>query len=222
MTVTELAFFKTLTGTPTPEYQALIQRCADVNTAWVAANAPDLHDLGIGFFQQVEDPTRTMGTEHWDSPAQHQACGANPELQSVFPDLARHIDLSQVDTFHLADVALFPAEEPASSGLIPALKSTVISITRFSMPAENREAFVEAFDKVKWVVEEYAKGFAMRGGWRIEKQDEGATEEFVLVRGWDSIEQAKGLRDTESYGKLGEALRPLVNSIDVKHYRRLS
>jgi hypothetical protein len=51
--------------------------------------------------------------------------------------------------------------------------------------------------------------------------EEGAEEdEFVLVCGWESVEQHFGFAEAEGFARYGE-LRELIARTDLKHYKRL-
>ncbi|KAI4864684.1 hypothetical protein F4820DRAFT_329448 [Hypoxylon rubiginosum] len=222
MAVTELAWLKCASEAVTTESKEATDSALNVQDEWCARNAPNLpkarENRGVGFFQQVEDPTVTLLTAHWESTEQHKTWIESPENQTVFPGLGDHFQLEKTVFFHLDDVELF--EKPDADGEISLLESPVISVGRLTIAAKNRQAVGQGWNEVKGILETFAKPNMVKSGWRIEKEDQGL-EEFVFACGWPSVERHGEFATTEDFQKYASALLPFVMARDAKHYQRI-
>ncbi|XXH00633.1 hypothetical protein Hte_006981 [Hypoxylon texense] len=222
MAVTELAWLKCASEAVTANGEEATNSALNVQDEWCARNAPKMpkgrENRGVGFFQQVEDPTVTLLTAHWESVEQHKTWIGSPENQTVFPALGDHFQLEKTIFFHLDDVELFKKED--ADGAISLLEGPVISVGRLTIAAKNRQAFDRGWNEVKGIIETFAKPNAVKSGWRIEKEDP-ELEEFVLACGWPSVERHGEFATTEGFQKYASVLLPFITTRDIKHYERI-
>ncbi|KAI1104858.1 hypothetical protein F4804DRAFT_305706 [Jackrogersella minutella] len=220
MTVTELAWLTAASETITAAGKEATDRALNTQDEWFARNAPSLpkerENRGVGLFQQVEDPSVNVLTAHWESVDQHGIWLESPENKTIFPGLKDHFQLEKTIVFHY-DAELFGPS--GTDGELPLLRSPFISVNRISIAAGDREAFGRGWDKAKGVLEEFAKPYVVRAGWRVEKEE--ALEEFVLCCGWTTPERHGEFAEAEGFKKFSAALSHLIKSRDVKHYHRI-
>ncbi|KAI0011067.1 hypothetical protein F4779DRAFT_615922 [Xylariaceae sp. FL0662B] len=224
MGVTELAFLTVAAPGPvTPEGIEATRQALTVQDEWWAHNYPVMprgfKDRGVRLFKQVEDPSVTLLTTHWESVDQHMIWRASPENKTIFPPLKDHFLLEKTKVIHLENVELFKAHETA--GGIGLGESPVISITRLAIPVEKREAFDRAWNEVaKGILEEFAKPHIVRSGWCHEKENQ-ASEAFFLVCGWPSVEKHGEFVTAKDFPRSTSAITPFITARDIEHYARV-
>ncbi|GKT58490.1 N-acetyltransferase 9 protein [Colletotrichum tofieldiae] len=99
------------------------------------------------------------------------------------------------------------------------LTAPVLSVGRFGVRSEKKEDFIKKYAEAKWVVEEAAKPYPVRGGWRIERAAEDL-EEFVMYCGWSTVEQHKAIAQREGF-KEWAGIQEFVTGTDIWHYQRI-
>ncbi|KAI0380753.1 hypothetical protein F5Y04DRAFT_91324 [Hypomontagnella monticulosa] len=222
MAVTELAWLTTVGPSVTTEAKKATDHGLGVQDEWCTRNAPalprDREGRGAAFFEQVEDPSITLLTAHWETAPQHMAWIESPENKVVFPALADYFQLEKTKFFHVDGVEIFKkSKEPGAKS---PLESPIISISRLAVPAEKRQTFEQAWNEVKGALEEFAGADLVKYGWRIEKEDPTA-EEFVLICGWPSVEKHGEFTKVDGFQKLDSKVRSIAEVREVKHYQRI-
>ncbi|KAI2629095.1 hypothetical protein GGS26DRAFT_112668 [Hypomontagnella submonticulosa] len=222
MAVTELAWLTIVGPSITAEAKKATDHGFGVQDEWCIRNAPALprgrEGRGAAFFEQVEDPSVTLLTAHWESVEQHMAWIESPENKVVFPGLADHFQLDKLVLSHIDGVEIF--KKSKATGVKSPLESPIISVSRLAVPAEKRQAFDQAWNEVKGSLEEFAGAELVKYGWRIEKEDP-TKEEFVLVCGWPSVEEHGEFTKVDGFQKLDSTVRSLAEIREVKHYQRI-
>ncbi|KAI0403652.1 hypothetical protein F4802DRAFT_281055 [Xylaria palmicola] len=222
MPITNLVWLTSSSETFTPENKAAMAAAFDAQADWVARNVPsaptDREARGVALFQQVEDPRVVMETAHWSSSDEHSAWLASEEYKASSAPLGAHFDFSKLEYFHLDTDALRPVD--AAAGEEPLLRSPVVSVGRFQIPAEKKEEFLKAVDKGKSILEGFAKPGVVRFGLRVQKSDPD-TDELVLFVGWPSVEKHAELGQSQSFAEYAGPLLALAKELDSKHYRRI-
>jgi DNA primase catalytic subunit len=107
-----------------------------------------------------------------------------------------------------------------ASGEGSVLNAPVMSVSTVFVAAENKQAFQNAWNKVKRIPEEFAKPSVVKSAWRLGGADEGR-EEFIFFCGWPSVNRHMEFAKAEGFPKYAEAIVPLVVGREVKHYRRI-
>ncbi|KAM0328502.1 hypothetical protein ACHAQA_004909 [Verticillium albo-atrum] len=223
MAVTEFAVLPLKTKDElSPELLALLEKCQSIQDAWVLQDDPSLPvdrtARGTSMYRQLEDPTALLLTAQWASPAAHGRWIASPDNASIMTELGPHLDLEgekAVVFFHL-DAAVMTGWGPGERSV---LEAPVLSVGRYGVAADGRAAFQETFDGAKGVVEEASRPFPLRGGWRIEKEEEGK-EEFVMYGGWASVDEHMASVQHPRQAEF-QALQKLVSTVDIRHYARI-
>jgi hypothetical protein len=211
MPVTELAFFPTTSGTVSPALLEATAKAFQIQDEWCASNLPSppsvvpmaggLEARGVAYFQQVEDPSVTMLTAHWDSVAQHMAWIGTEANKSLFPLLDGHLAWDKMRFFHIDGVSVFQRE---------VMESEIVTIARYGVGGlEKKAAVTKALEELR--------PFGAYGGWRIEK-DEGRQDwdEFVVVHG-----RARDAAGDKQLEELQEMLRKMSQDCVVETYRRV-
>lgn len=126
--------------------------------------------------------------------------------------LAPHVVLEGercVRLYHV-DAELFAAAAGAEGG-------AGVSVERWFVPAARKGQFAREFEVARAVMEGCSKLFAVKGGWRIEKERDDE-EEFVVVSGWENVDW----HEESPSSKMGanSTLRTLANGFEVRHYKR--
>ena len=80
----------------------------------------------------------------------------------------------------------------------------------------NRSGFIEKFNEVRGLLEDFTTPYGVVGGWRMEKEDE--EKEWVLFSGFESVENHLEFAKTEGFGKYREIVG-FVRGFDVKHMK---
>jgi hypothetical protein len=92
-----------------------------------------------------------------------------------------------------------------------------ISCIRHLVPKEKKAGFIEEFNEVRGLLEDFTKPYGVVGGWRIEKEDE-EREEWVLFSGFESVENHTEFAKTEGIVKYREIVG-FASGFEVKHPR---
>ncbi|KAK2062913.1 hypothetical protein LY76DRAFT_504772 [Colletotrichum caudatum] len=222
MTVTEFALLQ-FKEPLTEELKELMDYCQTVQDTWVLRQQPSLPpnrvDRGTAILQQVEDPSVILIAAQWDSPQAHGEWIASPENQNVMAKLMPHIHVEgprAVLFFHL-DAPIFAA--PAEAKPPSLLTAPVLSVGRFGVRSEKKKDFTSKYAEAKSFVEEAARPYPVRCGWRIEKAAEDL-EEFVMYCGWSTVEQHKAIAQREGF-KEWAGIQDFVTGTDIWHYQRI-
>lgn len=190
---------------------------------WVARNVPsaptDREARGVALFQQVEDPRVVMETAHWSSTDEHLTWLASAEYQNSSAPLGAHFDFSKLEYFHLDTDALRPIDAAAGEEE-SLLRSPVVSVGRVQVPANKRNEFKQAWDSGKTVLQDFAKPWAVRSGFRVQKSDPD-TDELVFFVGWPSVEKHGEFGKSPGFAEYANPLRAIAKGFDVKHYKRI-
>ncbi|KAK1977147.1 hypothetical protein LZ30DRAFT_601939 [Colletotrichum cereale] len=217
MAVTELALLP-FKEPLTEELKELMDYCQTVQDTWVLRQEPGLPptrvDRGTAILQQVEDPSVILIAAQWDSPQAHGEWIASPENQNVMAKLTPHIHVEGPRAVLKAEGKKKTEDEPPSL-----LTAPVLSVGRFGVRSEKKEDFTKKYAEAKWVVEEAARPYPVRGGWRIEKAAEDL-EEFVMYCGWSTVEQHKAIAQHEGF-KEWAGIQEFVTGTDIWHYQRI-
>ncbi|KAH6636969.1 hypothetical protein F5144DRAFT_601667 [Chaetomium tenue] len=215
------------TTTPIPPnfLSALASAMRDQDT-WHAAAFPSLPSSAAAraavWFRQVEDPAWLLTTARWESVAAHWDWIRSEENQRVMGGLEEGIVPGDTVLFHVVG-GLFGGEDRGGGeggGLGSLLESAVISVGRMFVKRAERGGFEAKFEEVRGILEEYARPHLVRFGWREDVEEGAEEEEFVVVCGWDSVEQHFAFAETEEFARYGE-LRELIARVDLKHYKPL-
>lgn len=169
------------------------------------------------FFQQIEDPYVIYIIGKWDSPEAHYAflpSAKNQELLKLFKEDVHieEVDRKKMQIWHL-DHDVFDVPANAKS----VFKAPIISCSRHFVPKVNKADFIEKFNEVRGLLEDFTKPYNVVGGWRIEKENE-ETEELVLFSGFESVENHMEFAKTERFGKYREIVS-FVRGFEVKHLK---
>lgn len=222
MTVTELAFFVGASGPVTAEGTEVINQAIEVQTEWSTHNAPSMpqgrENRGVSFLQQIEDPSVYLLTAHWASVEEHNLCIAAPENRETLSKIPPYFQVDKIVYFHLKDVAINSTS--GKNGEISILQSPIISVGRLTIAAEKRQAFEQAWNEVKGILEEFVKPNVVKNGWRLEKENE-TTEEFVLVAGWPNLEKYRDFAQAKDFERYQSVLASFAQTRDLKCYRRI-
>ncbi|KAK4127787.1 hypothetical protein N657DRAFT_688001 [Parathielavia appendiculata] len=180
-------------------------------------------DRAAVWFTQVEDPSYLLTTANWESVAAHWKWIRSAENKRVMAELDGEVISGETVLLHVVgDIfCSSPSRSKSEPETIPLLRSPVISIQRTFIEKREKEAFAVRFEQIKGIVQEHAHPFLMRYGWREDVEDDAEEEEFVLVCGWESVEEHSACAETWESSKYSE-LRELVARVDLKHYTRLS
>ncbi|KAI8959088.1 hypothetical protein F5Y11DRAFT_16106 [Daldinia sp. FL1419] len=220
MTVTELAWFTTVHGPAGDEVKEAMNQALIVQDEWCANHAPalpkDREGRGAGFFRQVEDPSVTLLTAHWESVSQHGLWLASSENKTVYPPLKEHFTLEKTVVSHVEDATFFDASGP--DGSISLLKSPIVSISSVTIPADKRKEFEQAWADNKHLLGAYTP--LTKYGWRIEKEDE-SVEQFYLSCPWPSVDKHMEFAGGKDFPQFSGALMSFSKATEVKHYERI-
>jgi heme-degrading monooxygenase HmoA len=197
---------------------------------WHAAAFPNSGaaavDRAAVWFSQIEDPTRIMTTARWESVEAHWdwiRSGSNTRTMAA---LEEHIIPQDTILFHVGHPGMDwngifgRISGLAQRGLLQPLDSPVISVERMSVKRGNKAALDAKLGKALGVLQEYARPHLVQSAWRQDLED-GAEEEFVIVCGWESVQQHLAFADGPQFSKYSE-IQPLISGADLKHYRHLS
>ena len=122
----------------------------------------------------------------------------------------------KMQMWHLdTDIFCMPNEEKKSVFTAP-----TISCNRHFVDKEKKEGFVEKFEEVKGLLEDFTGSYGVVGGWRIEKEMLEGKEraEWALFSGFDSVEHHHEFAKTERFVKYREIVG-FVEGLEVRHLR---
>ncbi|KAL2760486.1 hypothetical protein ACRALDRAFT_1078813 [Sodiomyces alcalophilus JCM 7366] len=167
---------------------------------------------GTGIFQQVEDPSHILLVSQWPSVEKHFEWVGTPDNQAVQAKTAEFFDISDtrpVTNFHV-NAEIFTK---VNANQKSAIAAPVLSVGRLGVPADKKAAFQAAYESVRPVVEAVSGTYPLQGGWKIENDG----DEFIVVGGWDSIEQHGAIGSNPKW----KELEAFVTSWNFAHYKRI-
>lgn len=197
----------------------------DAQADWLARNVPsapkDREARGVALFQQVEDPRVVMETAHWSSSDEHVTWLASEEYKTSSAPLGAHFDFSKLEYFHLDTDAFRPVDAAAEGEEQESLlRSPVVSVGRIQVPADRKDEFRQAWDSGRTILEDFAKPYAVRSGFRVQKSDPD-TDELVFFVGWPSVEKHDEFGQSPGFAEYANPLRAIAKGLDVKHYKKI-
>lgn len=221
MAVTEVAILYFNAPTHREDLRQNLKQAQSVQETWHAKHFPNLPsgraERGDAMFEQLEDPGHILITVRWDSVAAHWQWIGGDENKKIMAGLGDYIDSNNVVLFHLDDADIFSG--PTPQGMIPLTDSPVISVTRMFVDSEARRPFSVKFEEIRGILEAFAKPHLVRGGWRVDKEDD-SKEEFVLFCGWESLERHAEFKEHPTYSDYTRIL-DFATGTDMKHYKRI-
>lgn len=219
MVATEVVFLQSSAETITPEFRSVLSEAQAIQDAWVEEKFPG-QTTAVAKWQEIERPNHLLITQTWPDTSQQRVWGASEEGRSGHVKIMAHIAFEdqrpKAEKFHVEGDIFNVLQEPDQ---IQLLDSPVISVGRHIVSLENKEAFMAKFNEVKWVLEGHAKPYVVKGGWRMEKDDE-TKEEWLLFIGWPNIEAHKDFAQSPNFSKYRQ-ISELVTGFDVWHYQRI-
>lgn len=165
------------------------------------------------YYQGVEDPRSLYLLGEWDSAAEHwDEFLPSPENQEQLALLQDDLDIPSIEMHH---VAVPMAQVP--------IDAAVISIGRHRVRPEDQMAFEESFEACRpWLDGYVRREKKPAGGWRIEKATgKEAEEEWVLLGGWDSVEEHGKFADADGFEKYAR-IKEFVQGCEVRHGKRIA
>jgi heme-degrading monooxygenase HmoA len=168
-------------------------------------------------FQQIEDPSIIYIIGRWDSPEAHYAFLPSTENQKLLELFKDDVNIEETNGKKMQMWHLDHDVFDVSSGTEMVFTAPVISCNRHFVPKEKKPGFIEKFAKVKGLLEEFTRPYAVVGGWRIAKEDEGK-EEWVLFSGFESVENHQEFAQTEGFAQYREIVG-FVSGFEVNHMR---
>ncbi|KAH8887428.1 hypothetical protein GQ53DRAFT_749907 [Thozetella sp. PMI_491] len=99
------------------------------------------------------------------------------------------------------------------------LNSPVVSLGRFTIDSDKRNAFQQDLSERIQILEDFSKPHVVRGGWREDKESE-AQDEYSMLVGWDSVDRHKEFAQSAGFPKYAE-IRQYTSSADINHYKRI-
>ncbi|OAP58200.1 hypothetical protein AYL99_07290 [Fonsecaea erecta] len=106
------------------------------------------------------------------------------------------------------------------------LNHDVLSIDRYIVEDDSKEQFKTTFEDNKPSLESYVgESGRLTWGWRLDKgydpssKNEKPKEQFVLLIGWDSVEQHLGFANMEEFQKHSQIRNDREEGSDIKHAR---
>lgn len=219
MAITEIAIMQDASDTLTEELKTVLDEDRKVINAWTVASNLDFE--GTWVFQQVENPAVLLMGAKWANVEAHRQYMASEEhghaVAQVVPRLAFGEDGKPKGDMYYLDADIFASSgNPSHTQL---LESPVISVGRFSVAADQKEAITGKFNEFKGFVEDFAKPFVVKGAWRTESEP-GSDEDWVLFIGWSSAEQHRGFGKHKGFATY-RGLMPFITRFQVQHYRRV-
>jgi heme-degrading monooxygenase HmoA len=218
MPVTEFAILpltRSLTKDNPTLPETLIDKLRIAKTVLEQASKYKFH-----YFQQIEDPSIVYIIGKWDSPEAHYAFLPSAENQKLLELFKEDIIMDGEDEekkmqmWHL-DNDVFAV----ASNTEWVFNAPVISCNRHFVPKEQKSDFIEQFNEVKGILEEFTKPYGVVGGWRIEKEAE-EKEEWVLYSGFESVDNHMQFAKTGGFEKYREIVR-FVAGFQLKHLRAI-
>ena len=159
------------------------------------------------YYQQAEDPNCIYIIGEWESVDQHRKeFLPSPANQGLLSILAGDISVQWMFHIHREQQEL-PLDAP------------VISIGRYFVHSEWRQSFERVFSEVEHHLTGYTAANEYAWAWRAEIEKPGK-EEFVIISGWETIDQHRGFAKTEGF-KNFQKIEKHLEGADVKHARKL-
>ena len=222
MTVTEIAILHSTSGGLGDELKKYLLAAQPIQDDWYAKTFPGSAcgppARGAAMYQQIEDPAKILLTARWESVPQHWQWIATDVNKEVLGDIGKHVSMDGDDKiilFHL-DADIFGA--PAADGETHLLDSPVLSVGRLFIDVDKKAAFQKEFDDVAHILKDFVAPRMVRAGWRADKEAKDK-EEFVMVVGWDSVDQHMSFASSPGFAKYA-GIRQFVTGQDIKHYKR--
>jgi heme-degrading monooxygenase HmoA len=222
MVVTEIAILRSHSGVLDTTLREELKTAQSIQAEWHAEAFPTspstIAERGDAMFQQLEDPGSILLTTRWDSVPAHWQWIKSDKNQKIMNSLRTSIVSEGHDAFVLLHVDSEIFCSPAPPGYIHLLDSPVISVERMFLSSKDRGAFTTKFTAVKHMLEDFAWPHLVRGGWRVDNEV-GGTDEFILVCGWDTVENHQAFTQASGFGQYW-AIRSLLVEPNTMHFKR--
>ncbi|KAI9925209.1 hypothetical protein ASPWEDRAFT_32492 [Aspergillus wentii DTO 134E9] len=196
MPITELALLHTKSHNPPSS--TTITHLQQAQSAQTAFSTYQVH-----LFTQLEDPSYIYLLGGWDSAKQHyEEWIPSTTNQGLLALLRDEVDV--VWMFHF---------ERLWEGEIP-LSAPVVGVGRYFVNGgvKREGEFERVFGGSKHYLEEYTRPFPVLGGWRVEDDNDDG-KEFVLLSGWEEVEQNFRFADSDGFKKI----RDYLTGAEIKH-----
>lgn len=208
MAVTELALIRAQpsVSVKSPE---LLENLSIAKSAMESATSATFY-----YYHCIEDPSLIYILGSWPSISAHMdSFIPSPQNQHLLQILKDQIAVEWM--FHI-DV------DQAACPLTKITESPVVAIGRhFISSSSKRQAFHDTFNANRKFLDSYiGAGDRVIGGWRIDRGAHRAQEEFLLLTGWQSVEQHMGFAKTDGFEKYAQ-IRAFVEAAEIKHAKRL-
>lgn len=96
------------------------------------------------------------------------------------------------------------------------MSAPVVSISRYFVEAGRKAEFEVVFKAGVQDLGAHIAPLTYAGGWRIDKEDED--EEFVLLAGWNTVEDHYKFAGSEASREFGK-IKGTLKSAEIKHVR---
>ena len=137
----------------------------------------------------------------------------NQELLELFKDdiITEEKDGKRMRMWHL-DADVFSGVNGEDKSVFTA---PVVTLNRHFVPKDKKAEFIEKFDEVKGLLEDFTTPYQVVGGWRIEKEKEGKRSGvyFRGLRARRSITSLRRRRGLRGIGRLWNLWRGLRRGI---------
>ena len=222
MAVTEIAILHSTSGGLGDELKKNLLDAQPVQDDWYAKTFPGSAcgppARGTAMYHQIEDPAKILLTARWESVAQHWQWIATDVNKEVLGGIGKHVVMEGDDKIVLLHLDADVFGGPAADGQTRLIDSPVISVGRLFIDVDKKAAFQKEFDDVSPILEEFVAPRMVQAGWRADKEAEDK-EEFVMIVGWDSVDQHKSFASAPGFAKYA-GIREFVSGQDIKHYKR--
>ena len=217
MAVTEIALLRLKTPEPSSSTREILKQAQQAQSEWSG--------YPVQFARQLEDSSYFYILGGWESIAHHNGDWIKSETnQKLLAQLKDDVDVEwmfhvDIDVSKYQDFSsIWPMDystdtrKPSTS--TGPLDAPVIAVSRYFVEHAKKTEFETAFKNGGPYLGAHTAPFAYSGGWRIDK--EGDDEEFVLLSGWNKVEDHYGFAKTEGFKVFGKT-KGALNGVEVKH-----
>ena len=179
----------------------------------------------VGFFQQVEDPARTLGISEWPSLALFKAWRMLASGDVAIHDMATHIANDGKPTGIIVAEGSFLQPTTKTDGRIPLLKAQYMELSRWLVPPSKRAEFYSTFEALRRHRMSMDIHNVVFGSWSLdfpETAQESDLSEFIMAAGYDEPQpmNVKNVENASDISPPETLLREMAVSFDIKHYTK--
>jgi len=225
MNITEIAVLQLKSPRLDQNFLDAAKQSLVIQNEWHITNFPNLPstlaERASHCFQQIEEPGRILITAKWESVESHWKWIGSRENIEVMESLGQYFVSGSPDDMVLlhVDADIFGSGAVDSHGESNRLlDSPAVSVERMFIDAGKKDEFIRKLGAIQELLKEATAPHLVQGGWRLDGDSVGR-QEYVLVTGWNTIQEHVKFRQSQHASQY-EEITQLAAQTEMRHFKR--